>query len=97
MRTLLHPMVKFDGRAASVQFDALPRYCPCCGEADSPWRLAARSTCYDDMSIDFAFQCSRPNCRRVFVVTYHRDHAGDYVLDADQSASWVDELLTLHS
>jgi len=97
VRNHLHPLVTYDGRGASVQFDAMPRRCPCCGEPDSPWRLAARSTTYDEAIVDFAFQCSRPNCRRVYVATYHRNDQGDYVLAVDAAASWVDQLLTLHS
>jgi hypothetical protein len=97
VRNHLHALVTYDGRARAVQFDTLPRACPCCGEQCAPWRLSARATSPDDGLVDFAFQCSRPACRRVFVVRYHRVAGGEYELQREDAERWCEELLTLHS
>jgi hypothetical protein len=97
MPTHVHTLVTHAGHTAAVQFDTLPRLCPCCGEACAPWSLAARSTSPDDSAVDFVFQCSLRGCRRVFVTAYQRTPSGDYTLASDDTEHWCEQLLTLHS
>jgi hypothetical protein len=97
VRTYLHVLVTFTGRKASAEFATLPRLCPCCGEMSPLWRLDARSTSPDDSRVDFAFQCSRPECRRVFIASYERNPKGEFTLALDDAEQWCDQLLTLHS
>lgn len=51
-----------------------------------PWRISARSTAEDDSTVDFAFQCSRAECRRVFVAGYRLGLDGEFDLESVAAA-----------
>jgi hypothetical protein len=70
MQDFLQPVVTFDGRCSNRSFAEIPRLCPICGHHADPWRLTAHSVVPDDTAVDFAFQCSRSPCRRIFVAHY---------------------------
>ena len=70
MLSFLHSIVDFAGRCSNQTFAEMPRICPVCPHHTVPWRLAAHSTSPENTSVDFAFQCSRDECRRMFVVNY---------------------------
>lgn len=80
MLSFLHPMVDFAGRCSNRAFGEMPRVCPVCHHHTEPWRLAAHSSSPDDAQVDFAFQCSRRECRRVFVTTYELGADQEYDL-----------------
>jgi hypothetical protein len=80
MQDFMHPVVDFDGRCSNRSFAEIPRLCPICDHHVEPWRLAARATSPDDRLVDFAFQCSRPECRRMFVARYHLGPDDEYDL-----------------
>ena len=71
-----HPVQTFRGTGALRRFTAAPASCPACGERMEPRPLAAHSTSPDDLTVDFALQCPRVNCRRIFVAEYAAE-AGD--------------------
>lgn len=87
MHGFLEIVVNYVGHAANRPFAELPRLCPACVHHMEPWRLAARSTCPDDTRVDFAFQCPRPECRRVFVARYHLGPDGEFDLDGPEAAA----------
>jgi hypothetical protein len=93
MQSYLQVMVTYDGHSVHGHFAELPRRCPVCNHHTDPWRLAARSTVSDDSSIDFAFQCARPDCRRVFVAGYHLGDDGEYDLDPATLEPWARQLV----
>jgi hypothetical protein len=80
-------VVNYVGHASMRRFADLPLLCPECERHMEPWRLAARSTNADDTRVDFAYQCSRPACRRVFIAHYHLGPDGVYDLDDTTPAS----------
>jgi hypothetical protein len=91
----LHVVVDHAGRCVNREFAALPHLCPICHHQAEPYRLAARSTDDEDATVDFAFQCSRPACRRVYVASYHLGPEGEYELD-DAVEQWQQHVLPLH-
>lgn len=81
MHGYLHVVLDHTGHPANREFAELPAVCPFCQHHGQPFRLAACATDAEDRAVDFAFQCSRPSCRRLFVVSYHRGPDGDFELD----------------
>jgi len=75
-----HLVQNFSGTGAVRTFDGIPDQCPACGGAIEPRRLAAHSTSPGDLLVDFAFQCPRPTCRRLFVAEYAHAANGTFVL-----------------
>ena len=82
MLTFEHPVIDFHGHGANRRFGDLPETCPHCHHHVDPRRLTAHSTTPDDGSVDFTFQCPRPECRRVFVGEYRRGLDGEFDLVA---------------
>lgn len=70
MLTFEHLTIDFTGHGASRRYGDLPETCPHCHHHVDPRRLAACATVPDAKQVDFAFQCPRPECRRVFVGRY---------------------------
>jgi hypothetical protein len=70
MRSFTQVVVGFDGHGTVGRFAEVPRHCPVCGHHTDPWRLAARAVDPEAHMVDFVFQCTRDNCRRVFIATY---------------------------
>jgi hypothetical protein len=95
MHAHLHVVVDHTGHCANREFAEIPRFCPVCHHQSAPYRLAARCTDDNDVSLDFAFQCSRPSCRRVFVAGYHLGPTGEYELD-EVAEPWQQQVLPLH-
>lgn len=81
MHGYLHVVVDHAGHAANREFAELPAVCPHCSSHVQPFRLMACATDAEDRSVDFAFQCSRPSCRRIFVASYHCGPNGEFELD----------------
>lgn len=77
-----HLVQRFAGTGAVWVFDGAPEHCPACGQHIQARPLAAHATSADDQLVDFAFQCPRPECRRMFVAEYGMDYAGRYTLFA---------------
>ncbi len=77
-----HLVQNFSGTGAVRAFDGIPDHCPVCGVAIEPRRVAAHSTSAGDLLVDFAFQCPRATCRRLFVAEYARAADGAYTLHA---------------
>jgi hypothetical protein len=80
MLTFEHPTTGFAGRGASRRYGEVPEMCPLCRHHVDPRRLTAHSTAPDDARVDFAFQCPRADCRRVFVGEYRLGPDGEYDL-----------------
>ncbi|HEU0016705.1 MAG TPA: hypothetical protein VFQ45_23685 [Longimicrobium sp.] len=80
MLSFTHLLARFDGTGAVRTFVELPAACPVCARHTEPRRLSAHATQPGDESVDFAFQCARPECRHVFVAEYRRTGGGDYEL-----------------
>jgi hypothetical protein len=95
MHSHLHIVVDHAGRCANREFAALPHVCPVCHHQSEPYRLAARSTDDEDTTVDFAFQCSRQACRRVYVASYHLGSESEYELD-EVLEPWQQQVLPLH-
>jgi len=74
-------IINHAGHCEPRRFAEMPRVCPHCLHQMAPWCLAARSTDAHDRTVDFAFQCSRVVCRRIFVTTYRADEEGTYGLE----------------
>lgn len=75
-----HLVQNFSGSGAFRTFAGVPDQCPACGGAIEPRRLAAHSTSPGDLLVDFAFQCPRAACRRLFVAEYGRGADGAFAL-----------------
>lgn len=97
MQSYLHEVVSHAGHCANREFAELPPICPFCKQHGQPFRLTARSTDADDTSVDFVFQCSRPDCRRVFVASYQLGPNGEFELDRVDAERWQDRVLTRHA
>ena len=80
MLTFEHLFTDFTGHGATRTFAEVPEQCPTCHHHIDPRRLTAHSTAPDDVSVDFAFQCPRADCRRVFVGRYRAGPDGEYDL-----------------
>jgi hypothetical protein len=80
MLDFMQPVLNYDGRCSNRSFAEMPRLCPICGHHVDPWRLTAHSTSPDNRSVDFAFQCSLPDCRRMFVAHYELGPDDEYDL-----------------
>jgi hypothetical protein len=93
MKSYLERLVNFNGHCVNRRFAEMPRLCPVCNHHTDPWRLAARSTAPDDSQVDFAFQCTRPTCRRVFVAGYRLGPDGEYDLDPATLEPWARQLV----
>ena len=88
MHGYLQSVVDHSGHCANREFAELPGLCPVCQRHMQPFRLAARATDASDAAVDFAFQCSLPDCRRVFVATYHLGISGEYELERVGADPW---------
>lgn len=80
MLTFEHLLMGFDGHGGSRTFAEVPQVCPLCHHHVDPRRLSAHATSPDGGSVDFAFQCPRAECRRVFVGRYQAGQDGAYDL-----------------
>jgi hypothetical protein len=96
MNSYLHVVVDHTGRCVNRRFAEWPRTCPSCARHTRPWRLAARAIDDAGDRIDFAFQCTHPDCRRVFVASYHAGYDDELELErtaepwqAQQHASYA--------
>lgn len=65
-----HRVQSFRGTGAMRRFAASPDHCPACGAHIEARPLVAHSTSPDDLVVDFAFQCPKVSCRRMFVAEY---------------------------
>jgi len=74
----VHLVQLFRGTGAVLRFSGAPNECPACGRQGEPRRLVAHSTSPDDEMVEFAFQCPRAPCRRLFVGEYGRAAGGAY-------------------
>lgn len=83
-----HLVQRFRGTGAVVRFSGLPDHCPACGTHVQARPLVAHSTSPDDQTVDFAFQCPRVTCRRMFVGEYGREHGDAYHLLAVAAPSF---------
>lgn len=70
MLTFEHLTIDFTGHGASRRYGEVPETCPHCHHHVDPRRLTACDTVLGGTRVDFAFQCPRPECRRVFVGRY---------------------------
>jgi hypothetical protein len=77
-----HRVQTFRGTGAVRRFTCAPRECPVCGQHMEPRPLVAHSTSPDDLLVDFVFQCSRVNCRRMFVAEYAHEAGNTFELQA---------------
>lgn len=77
-----HLVQRFCGSGAVLRFEGAPEHCPVCGTHALARPLAAHSISPADHLVDFAFQCPRFACRRVFVGEYARKADGSYALMA---------------
>jgi hypothetical protein len=93
MLTFEHPTTGFTGRGASRRYGEVPEMCPLCHHHVDPRRLTAHATAPDDARVDFAFQCPRADCRRVFVGEYRLGPDGEYDLLAVAPRPAVGETL----
>ncbi|MFL5386784.1 MAG: hypothetical protein ACJ8GN_30190 [Longimicrobiaceae bacterium] len=75
-----HPVQTFRGTGAMRRFGAAPDHCPACGAHIEARPLVAHSTSPDDLVVDFAFQCPRVNCRRMFVAEYGLEAGNTFAL-----------------
>ena len=82
MLTFEHLTMDFSGHGASRKFGEVPETCPICHHHVDPRRLAAHSTAPDNAEVDFAFQCPRADCRRVFVGRYRLGPDGEFDLQS---------------
>lgn len=94
MHAHLHVVVDHTGHCTNREFAELPHFCPVCHRQVEPFQLAARCTDDGDTAVDFAFQCSRPSCRHVFVASYHLGPDGEYELD-EAPGPWQQQVLPL--
>jgi hypothetical protein len=88
MHGYLQSVVDHAGHCANREFAELPGLCPVCQRHMQPFRLAARATDASDAAVDFAFQCSLPDCRRVFVSTYRLGVSDEYELERVGADPW---------
>lgn len=93
----LHVVVNYAGHCANREFAELPCTCPHCGNDVQPWRLAARSTRADDTSVEFAFQCPQPDCRRLFVGRYVLGPDNTFHLDDGRARRLQEQLLAVYA
>lgn len=77
MPTFVHMTTDFTGHGASRRYGNLPETCPHCHYRVDPRRLSAHATAPDLAGVDFAFQCPRDDCRRVFVGRYRLGPDGE--------------------
>jgi hypothetical protein len=91
MHSYLHAFVGHGGHAGNGRFADLPHHCPACSHHVHPWRIGARSTRPDDMAVDFAMQCPRAECRRLFIVAYVMGTDGEFELAAYAAEPWQRE------
>jgi hypothetical protein len=82
MLTFEHMTTDFTGHGASRRYGDLPETCPHCHHHVDPRRLTAHATAPDSLAVDFAFQCPRADCRRVFVGRYRTGPDGEFDLIA---------------
>jgi len=87
MLTFEHLTIDFTGHGASRTFGEVPETCPHCHHHVYPRRLDACATVPDGTRVDFAFQCARPECRRIFVGRYVPGPDGELDLDAVSPAT----------
>jgi hypothetical protein len=80
MLTFEHLLMGFTGHGASRTFAEVPQVCPLCHHHVDPRRLSAHCTSPDGEAVDFAFQCPRTECRRVFVGRYRTGPDGPFEL-----------------
>jgi hypothetical protein len=80
MHGVTHLLTEFDGYGSRRRFAEVPSTCPACDHVMEPRRLSAHSICPDDTAVEFVFQCSRDDCRRVFVGEYRLGRDSEYEL-----------------